>query len=119
MAESAELLGIPLRRAVTVEGKDGGYEDTAAMVSEAALLLLDPAARDAMPRGGVLTPSIAFGAALRERIHEEGVVFDLKAPLPPSRAVVAAAAEEEEEEEEGEADAGVDLLAAFAPTKGG
>ena len=120
VAESAELLGIPLRRAVTVEGKDGGYEDTAAMVSEAALLLLDPAARDAMPRGGVLTPSIAFGAALRERIHEEGVVFDLKAPLPPSRAVVAAAvAAAAEEEEEGEADAGVDLLAAFAPTKGG
>jgi short subunit dehydrogenase-like uncharacterized protein len=70
------------RRAVTVEGRDGGYEDTAAMVGEAALLLLEPDAREAMPRGGVFTPSAAFGDALRQRLDVQGVRFDLIAPLP-------------------------------------
>ena len=68
--------------AVAVEGRDGGYEDTAAMVGEAALLLLEPGAREAMPHGGVFTPSAAFGDALRERLNVQGVHFDLSAPLP-------------------------------------
>ncbi|RYG42237.1 hypothetical protein EON68_02105 [archaeon] len=60
-----------------VSGGDGGYDDTAIMVSEAALLLARE--RAALPlsnlRGGFYTPAIAFGGRLVDVLNTQGVLF--------------------------------------------
>ena len=66
------------------------YEETAKMVSEAALLLLErtgPGARP--PRGGFCTPATALGAPLREALHKAGIRFDELDELPPRAAHMA------------------------------
>ena len=63
----------------TVSGGEPGYDETSKMVSEAAVLLATK--RDALPgvaKAGFATPATAFGAALRERLHAEGIRFELQ-----------------------------------------
>lgn len=65
------------RRVVTrVSGGDPGYSETAKMVSESALCLaLD---RDRLPaRAGVLTPAVAMGEILIDRLQQAGIRFEL------------------------------------------
>lgn len=65
------------RRVVTrVSGGDPGYSETAKMVSESALCLaLD---RDRLPaRAGVLTPAVAMGDLLIDRLQQAGIRFEL------------------------------------------
>ncbi len=63
------------RRVVTeVTGGDPGYTETSKMIAEAALTFaLD---RDKIPaRYGVLTPAVAMGDVLRERLQKAGIGF--------------------------------------------
>ncbi|AUX43062.1 saccharopine dehydrogenase [Sorangium cellulosum] len=65
------------RRVVTrVSGGDPGYSETAKMVAESALCMaLD---RDRLPaRAGVLTPAVAMGERLIERLQAAGIRFEL------------------------------------------
>jgi short subunit dehydrogenase-like uncharacterized protein len=59
---------------VRVEGDgDPGYHDTAIMLGQSALCL----ARDELSsEGGVITPSVAMGHALRDRLRAAGLRFD-------------------------------------------
>ena len=60
-----------------VSGGDPGYGETSKMVAESALLLaLD---RSRLPvMAGVLTPAVAFGHVLIERLRERGMVFKVE-----------------------------------------
>lgn len=70
-----EAGGTHIRTAVS--GKDPGYGDTAKMLSEAALcLVLD---RELPPHRGVITPAMAGGDALIERLQRAGIKFEVKA----------------------------------------
>jgi short subunit dehydrogenase-like uncharacterized protein len=61
------------RRTVTeVSGGDPGYSETSKMLSEAALCL----AHDQLPdRAGQLTPAVAMGDSLIERLKRAGIAF--------------------------------------------
>mmetsp|Transcript_16974 Transcript_16974/g.30418 ORF Transcript_16974/g.30418 Transcript_16974/m.30418 type:complete len:126 (-) Transcript_16974:214-591(-) len=64
-----------------IKGKDPGYDETAKMVSEAALLLAEKKEQLLSLRnrkGGVLTPAFAFGQALVGRLHAAGITFSSK-----------------------------------------
>jgi short subunit dehydrogenase-like uncharacterized protein len=57
-----------------VSGGDPGYGETSKMLSEAALSL----ARDELPeRAGQLTPAVAMGQALIDRLQAAGIEFKL------------------------------------------
>lgn len=59
-----------------VRGGDGGYTETAKMLAEAGLCLTVD--RDALPRrAGVLTPAVAMGARLTERLQHAGIAFEV------------------------------------------
>ena len=60
--------------AAAISGGDPGYDETAKMVSEAALTLLAP---DALVDrgGGVLTPAAALGSPMRPGRGERGDVY--------------------------------------------
>ncbi|MCA9535128.1 MAG: saccharopine dehydrogenase NADP-binding domain-containing protein [Myxococcales bacterium] len=65
------------RRVVTeVAGGDPGYDETSKMIAESALcLVLD---RDKLPpHTGVITPAMAMGNALIERLRAQGITFDV------------------------------------------
>ena len=64
-------------RVVTqVRGGDPGYTETSRMLAAAATLLAT--APEALPdRAGVLTPALAFGAPLRERLNADGLTFEV------------------------------------------
>jgi short subunit dehydrogenase-like uncharacterized protein len=64
------------RLVASVSGGDPGYTETAKMVSESALCLaLD---RAKLPKvTGVLTPAVAMGDALLERLQREGIRFEV------------------------------------------
>ncbi len=57
-----------------VSGGDPGYEETAKMLSESALSLAQDRAK-LSARGGVLTPAVALGDVLLERLMQAGMVF--------------------------------------------
>jgi short subunit dehydrogenase-like uncharacterized protein len=61
------------QRVVTeVAGGDPGYGETAKMLAESALCL----AADNLPEtSGQVTTAVAMGAALRERLHAQGITF--------------------------------------------
>ncbi|MCA9691030.1 MAG: saccharopine dehydrogenase NADP-binding domain-containing protein [Myxococcales bacterium] len=62
-----------------VSGGDPGYDETAKMISEAALALAHD--RERLPaRGGVLTPAAALGDVLRARLEAAGIRFELLGP---------------------------------------
>ena len=72
LADSNEVLA-------SVSGGDPGYDETAKMVSEAALALADAPARSALQnggQGGVFTPAAAFGDVLVDRLRAAGLRFD-------------------------------------------
>lgn len=57
-----------------VSGGDPGYGETAKMLSESALCL----AYDALPaQAGVLTPAVAMGDALLQRLQKAGIRFEV------------------------------------------
>jgi saccharopine dehydrogenase (NAD+, L-glutamate forming) len=57
-----------------VSGGDPGYGETSKMLSEAALCL----AHDRLPdRAGQLTPAVAMGEALLERLQRAGIKFEV------------------------------------------
>lgn len=59
-----------------VSGGDPGYGDTAKMLGESALCF----ARDELPKtGGILTPAVALGWPLIERLQAAGMVFEILA----------------------------------------
>jgi short subunit dehydrogenase-like uncharacterized protein len=74
--------GVPPARAfgtVSAQG-DPGYAATSRILGEAALCL----ALDPLPsRGGVLTPAVAMGFTLIERLRRAGLVFDVEDSRPP------------------------------------
>ena len=57
-----------------VEGGDPGYEESAKMIAEAALCSLESDRLTPRPCG-VLTPAVAFGEALIERLQRAGIRF--------------------------------------------
>ncbi len=60
-----------------MQGGDPGYNETAKMISEAALTLLYN--YDRLPvKGGVVTPAAAFGDLLIDRLREAGILFEVK-----------------------------------------
>ncbi|MFU8841704.1 MAG: saccharopine dehydrogenase family protein [Nitriliruptoraceae bacterium] len=59
-----------------VAGGDPGYDETARMLGEAALLL---AGGEAPGRAGVVTPAIALGWPYLERLREQGITFEVLA----------------------------------------
>ena len=63
------------RRVMTeVSGGDPGYGETSKMIAESALALARD--RDALPRRyGVLTPAVAMGDVLLERLQRAGIAF--------------------------------------------
>jgi len=77
IAESADG---SMKLAGTCSGGDPGYDETAKMVSEAAVCL---ATQDKPPtsHGGFMTPATALGPSLREQLHAEGILFQ-EVPLP-------------------------------------
>lgn len=56
-----------------VSGGDPGYDETAKMISEAAITALED--RDQLPLRGVLTPASALGWRLIERLRAAGIEF--------------------------------------------
>src|SRR4051812_958048 len=57
-----------------VAGGDPGYTETAKMLAESALCL----AADNLPEtSGQVTTAVAMGAALRERLHAQGITFSV------------------------------------------
>jgi short subunit dehydrogenase-like uncharacterized protein len=59
-----------------VSGGDAGYSETAKMVAESALCLVED--RDRLPeRAGVLTPAMAMGEVLIERLQRAGLRFEV------------------------------------------
>jgi short subunit dehydrogenase-like uncharacterized protein len=59
-----------------VRGKDPGYDETAKMISEAALCLARD--RESLPDArGVLTTAVAMGDALITRLQRAGISFDI------------------------------------------
>ncbi|WP_437971712.1 saccharopine dehydrogenase NADP-binding domain-containing protein [Sorangium sp. So ce260] len=65
------------RRVVTrVSGGDPGYSETAKMIAESALCMAFD--RERLPaRAGVLTPAVAMGERLIERLQAAGIRFEL------------------------------------------
>lgn len=64
------------RRVVTRvhSDRDPGYSETAKMLAEAALCL----AHDELPESsGQVTPAVALGPALRERLQRNAITFDI------------------------------------------
>jgi short subunit dehydrogenase-like uncharacterized protein len=66
------------RRTVTqVSGGDPGYTETSKMLSEAALCLV----HDQLPdTSGQVTPAVAMGDALIERLTRAGISFEVVEP---------------------------------------
>ncbi len=63
--------GAPVR--ARVSGGDPGYDETAKMLAESAMCL---ALDDLPPTAGQVTPAVAMGAALRERLVSAGMRFE-------------------------------------------
>lgn len=63
--------GHPIR--TQVSGGDPGYDETAKMLSEAALCLLQD---NTPPVAGVITPAAALGEALIHRLQRAGMRFE-------------------------------------------
>jgi short subunit dehydrogenase-like uncharacterized protein len=62
-----------------VEGtNDPGYGETAKMLGESALLMLETRTATEGKRGGVWTPASAFGSALAERLRAAGMRWDVE-----------------------------------------
>ncbi|MHB1712354.1 MAG: saccharopine dehydrogenase, partial [Acidimicrobiales bacterium] len=58
-----------------VTGGDPGYSETSKMISEAALCLV----HDDLPAtAGQVTTAVAMGAALRKRLQQAGITFDMR-----------------------------------------
>jgi len=69
--------------ATSMSGGDPGYDETAKMVSEACFALVE-ANRDTLPckgKGGVYTPSGAFGDVLVDRLRAAGMSFEDDVPF--------------------------------------
>ncbi len=61
-----------------VSGGDPGYGETAKMLAESALCLLaQPGSGPARAPGGVITPAVAFGTPLIERLQAAGIRFEV------------------------------------------
>jgi short subunit dehydrogenase-like uncharacterized protein len=61
----------------TVSGGDPGYDETAKMLAESALCLVHD--RDQLPPyTGVVTPVVAFGEPLMQRLQAEGIKFEVE-----------------------------------------
>jgi len=59
-----------------VAGGDPGYNETAKMISEAAMCLIQTS--DLPARGGVLTPARSMGSVYLERLREAGLTFQVQ-----------------------------------------
>lgn len=72
---AADKSGLSERASVRIDGRrDPGYGETARMISEAALCLaLDPIER----HGGILTPAVAMGTTLVERLRKIGMRWEV------------------------------------------
>ena len=77
-----ELIGVgergtELRGRIAGRG-DPGNRATTVFVCEAALALLEDAKRlpGGVARGGVLTPSVAFGKVLAQRLRDAGMTLE-------------------------------------------
>jgi short subunit dehydrogenase-like uncharacterized protein len=80
VGRGADANGAPFEVRCDVKGqRDPGYGATADMLSEAALCL---ALDHPYPHGGVLTPAVALGATLVERLRDRGFVFNATIPNP-------------------------------------
>jgi short subunit dehydrogenase-like uncharacterized protein/uncharacterized protein YceK len=63
---------------VEVRGGDPGYGETSKMLAESALCLAQDGER-LPPHAGVLTPAVAMGEALVQRLRAAGIAFDVAA----------------------------------------
>lgn len=64
------------RAVCSIAGGDPGYEETAKMVSEAALAAVAGERMPGAEQGGVLTPAAAFGGGLVDRLRDAGMSID-------------------------------------------
>eukprot|EP00884_Botryococcus_braunii_P022147 jgi/Botrbrau1/8616/Bobra.0196s0014.2 len=85
VGKTQEDTGIPSQLVVGhVAGQqDRSYYLTATMVLEAAMCLLCPSEevlQDGKPKGGVLTPAVAFGHTLTKRLCKRGMTFYISKP---------------------------------------
>lgn len=60
----------------TVSGGDPGYTETAKMLSETALTLLDNLGKLPL-KGGILTPAGTLGNLLIDKLHSKGILFEV------------------------------------------
>ena len=75
----ARASGAPLRATALILGtSDPGYGETAKMLAESALCLLERAPGPG-PEAGVLTPAAAMGTRLVERLRAAGMTFRVEA----------------------------------------
>jgi short subunit dehydrogenase-like uncharacterized protein len=58
-----------------ISGGDPGYEETAKMMSEAAIMLVETRAEVGL-RGGILTPAAVFGLGLVDRLRAAGIEIE-------------------------------------------
>jgi len=72
--------------AVTVNGGECGYEETAKMCVEAALSLVYESSTCANSKGGFLTPSSCMGTTLINRLHLTGIKFSVLSDPEPKPA---------------------------------
>ena len=63
------------RLTTRVSGGDPGYDETATMLAQAALSLVQDEPEH--PGGGVLTPAVALGAPYRQRLEDAGLRFEV------------------------------------------
>ena len=59
-----------------MSGGDPGYTETAKMVAESALCLAFDGDKLSSP-GGILTPAVAMGEVLIERLQKAGIRFEV------------------------------------------
>lgn len=62
---------------VNVKDSRDAYTITGVFAAQCAMAAADLARRDAIPRGGVLTASVAFGAQLLDRVRNVGVTAEV------------------------------------------
>lgn len=74
---SSDRNGEPDMEIVTrMTGPEAGYLTTSTILVQCALVVLSK--REAMPKGGILTPGIVFGPTdLQHRLQENGISFDV------------------------------------------
>jgi len=72
--------GVVIAKGVITIAGDPGYDQTAVMISEAALCLALDSSNGKLPskdQGGLMTPATAMGQTLIDRLNKAGISFTI------------------------------------------